>query len=103
ISKSSAFYNEVFGWEIRKRGDGHLAFNDSVNQVSGAWVTGRKPMSEVGLLIYIMVDDINAIMEKVIASGGKIIQPVGMDAPELTARFTDLAGNVLGLFQQREE
>ncbi len=34
------------------------------------------------------------------ANGGKIVQPIGMDSPEITARFSDPAGNVLGLYQQ---
>jgi hypothetical protein len=38
-------------------------------------------------------------MDVVIANGGKIVQPVGADAPEITARFSDPAGNVLGLYQ----
>jgi uncharacterized protein len=28
------------------------------------------------------------------------VQPIGADAPEITARFSDPAGNVLGLYQQ---
>jgi hypothetical protein len=47
-----------------------------------------------------MVDNIEAAIEKVVSNGGKIIQPVGMDAPEITARFTDPAGNIIGLYQQ---
>jgi len=29
-----------------------------------------------------------------------IVQPLGADAPEITARFSDPAGNVLGLYQE---
>ena len=32
--------------------------------------------------------------------GGRIVQPIGADAPELTARFADPDGNVLGLYQE---
>jgi len=32
--------------------------------------------------------------------GGEIVQPLGVDAPEITARFRDPAGNVFGLYQQ---
>jgi hypothetical protein len=28
-------------------------------------------------------------------------QPIGGDAPEITARFRDPAGNVLGIYQER--
>jgi uncharacterized protein len=101
ISRSVSFYKQVFGWKIRIRGDGHMAFDDGVGEVSGTWVPGRKAMTEPGLLIYIMVDDINTTIDAVIANGGKIVQPVGMDAPEITARFSDPAGNVLGIFQER--
>jgi predicted enzyme related to lactoylglutathione lyase len=100
INSSSAFYKTVFGWNIRKRGDGATSFDDGVYEVSGTWVLNRKPMTEVGLLVYIMVDDIEASMKLVIENGGKIVQPVGMDAPEITARFSDPAGNVIGLYQQ---
>ena len=100
ISASATFYNKVFGWQIRKRGDGATAFDDGVGEVSGAWVTGRKAINEVGLLIYIMVDSVAAAVDAVVANGGKIVQPIGMDAPEITARFTDPAGNILGLYQE---
>ena len=99
VDASSNFYRSVFGWNTRKRGDGSLSFDDSVGEVSGTWVLGRKAMTEPGLLIYIMVDSVVATIEAVIANGGKIVQPIGMDAPEVTARFSDPAGNVLGLYQ----
>jgi len=100
IDTSASFYKEVFGWRIRQRGDGHLAFDDTVGEVSGTWVVGRKPSTDPGLLIYIMVDSVAAAVDAVIANGGKIAQPIGMDSPEITARFSDPAGNVLGLYQE---
>ena len=54
----------------------------------------------IGLLIYIMVDNMAAALDAVVANGGEIVQPVGADAPEITARFRDPGGNVLGLYQQ---
>ena len=95
-ARSAEFYAKVFGWQIRQRGEGATAFDDATGNVSGAWVVGRPPMSTVGLLTYIMVDDIAAA----IAHGGEIVQPLGADAPELTARFRDPGGNVLGLYQE---
>ena len=100
VHRSTEFYQKVFGWHIRTRGDGSIAFDDSVGEVSGTWVPGRKPMTEAGLLIYIMVDSVAATCEAVIAHGGKVVQPIGADAPEITARFSDPAGNILGLYQE---
>jgi predicted enzyme related to lactoylglutathione lyase len=100
IDSSVAFYRDVFGWQIRKRGDGTVAFDDGVGEVSGTWVRGRKPAAEPGLMIYIMVDSVATTIEAIIAKGGKIVQPIGGDAPEITARFSDPAGNILGLYQE---
>ena len=100
IAASSSFYQEVFGWQIRQRGDGSIAFDDAVGEVSGSWVLGRSAATEPGLLIYIMVDSVATTIDTVIAKGGRIVQPIGMDAPEVTARFSDLAGNVIGLYQE---
>jgi len=99
IKTSASFYQSVFGWNIRTRGDGSVAFDDGVGEVSGTWVSGRPPMTEAGLLIYIMVDSVADTVDKVMANGGTIVQPIGADAPEITARFSDPAGNVLGLYQ----
>lgn len=98
--KSAAFYSAVFGWRIRQRGDGATAFDDTTGAVSGAWVLGRPAWSEPGLLFYIMVDKIEAAIHAVIAHGGVIVQPLGADAPEITARFRDPGGNIIGLYQE---
>jgi predicted enzyme related to lactoylglutathione lyase len=50
-----------------------------------------------------MVDSVADTVDKVTAAGGKIVQPIGADAPEITARFADPAGNILGLYQHREK
>lgn len=99
IARSAEFYKRVFGWNIRKRGDGNTAFDDTTGQVSGAWVLGRPPASTPGFVIYIMVDSVAAAVDAVVANGGEIVQPVGADAPEITARFRDPGGNVVGLYQ----
>jgi uncharacterized protein len=36
----------------------------------------------------------------VVANGCEIVQPVGADASEITARFRDPGGNIIGLYQQ---
>jgi len=100
IECSAAFYQAVFGWNIRLRGDGHKAFDDGVGEVSGAWVKGRPPAAKPGLLVYVMVDSVEAAIKAVVANGGTIVQPIGADAPEITARFADPAGNVIGLYQE---
>ncbi|MBI3450136.1 MAG: VOC family protein [Acidobacteria bacterium] len=100
---SSAFYKAVFGWTIRVRGDGRPAFDDAVGEVSGAFIVGRPPSAAPGMLLYIMVDSVEATVEVVKAHGGKIVQPLGVEVPEITARLADPAGNVLGLYQEPKQ
>ena len=101
IARSAEFYKKVFGWNIRKRGDGATAFDDGVGEVSGTWVLGRPPA------VAARPDGLHhgrqrgeETLEKVVAAGGEIVQPIGADAPEITARFRDPAGNVIGLYQE---
>jgi len=100
IQQSADFYSRVFGWRIRQRGDGALAFDDAIAEVSGTWVINRAPAAEPGLLIYIMVDNAATTVDAIVAHGGEIVQKIGMDAPEITARFRDPSGNILGIYQQ---
>lgn len=100
IAVSAQFYARAFGWSVRERGDGAVAFDDGTGGVGGIWVTGRRPSPQPGILLYIMVANMEASIEAVRVNGGEIVQPVGGDAPEITARFRDPAGNVLGLYQE---
>jgi uncharacterized protein len=100
IERSAEFYKRVFGWNVRTNTHGYLSFDDTTGEVSGTWVTGRQPSSAPGLLIYVMVDSVAAALDAVVAAGGEIVQPIGGDAPEITARVLDPGGNVIGLYQE---
>jgi predicted enzyme related to lactoylglutathione lyase len=100
VQRSAGFYRDVFGWNIRRRGDGATSFDDTIGEVSGTWVTGRRPSTDPGMLIYVMVDSVAATIDAVRVHGGEIVQEIGGDAPEITARFRDPGGNVIGLYQE---
>ena len=70
LNRSTTFYQKVFGWNIRQRKDGSIAYR------------------------------VAETLKAVVANGGKVVHPIGMDAPEITARFRDPAGTVTGLYQQ---
>lgn len=101
VNASAEFYEKTFGWTIRTRGDGAIAFDDGVMEVSGTFIQGRSPHSGEGLTIHIMIDDMNSILEKVAANGGTITAGVGAHPGEITAKFRDPGGNILGLYQGR--
>ena len=87
----------------RRRGASATAFDDTTGEVSGAWVLGRPPAAQPGLLFYIMVDSVAATLDAIVAAGAEIVQPLGADAPEITARFRDPGGNIIGLYQEPEK
>jgi predicted enzyme related to lactoylglutathione lyase len=100
VAQSAQFYSRVFGWSMRTRGDGAQAFDDTTGEMGGAFVPGRSAWSTPGILFYVMVDSVAATCQAVQAHGGSVVQPIGADAPEITARCRDPAGNIIGLYQQ---
>ncbi len=102
--RSAAFYEAVFGWEIRRRDDGAIAFDDTSGHVSGMWVTGHPGSGEPGLLVWIRVADVDDALAAVEAHGGEIETPSTPQKPmEAIATFRDPAGNVLGVFHESSE
>lgn len=100
VNQSAAFYSTVFNWNIRQRDDGTMSFDDSVTEVSGTWVTGLKPSTDEGIMIFIMVANAEKTILSIAENGGTITRQIGYDFPEVTALFSDPAGNILGIYQQ---
>ena len=100
IEASANFYNQSFGWQIREDAGGAVAFDDGVGEVSGMWVLDRKPMTEAGIIISIMVNDAEVTKNLIESNGGKVVFNMKMDSGELIAHFTDPAGNIMGIYQE---
>jgi uncharacterized glyoxalase superfamily protein PhnB/predicted enzyme related to lactoylglutathione lyase len=102
IGRSVAFYEKVFGWNIRHRDSARPSFDDATGYVSGAWVTGRAISIDPGLLPYIWVDHIADILSQIAAHGGEVVDASHLDSPggEWIATFRDPAGNLIGLYQE---
>jgi len=45
-------------WKTRQRGDGSTAFDNTAGQVSGSYVLGRHAGCGPGLLVYVIVDNV---------------------------------------------
>jgi len=103
VEVSANFYAQVFDWKIRVRGDGERAFDDATGTVSGAWVLGRPPAREPGMLVYVMVESIDATLSTVSKAGGQTVTPRTELDPsgQAFATFRDPSGNVVGLYQDR--
>ena len=99
VERSSRFYRDAFGWELRTRGDGAIAFDDAVKEVSGSWVTGRPPSAEPGIMVHIMVADFEAALAAVRDAGGEVLNEDAAPG-ERVGHVRDPAGNVIGIYQQ---
>lgn len=98
--QSAAFYEQVFGWNIRGRDTDHPRFDDATGHISGAWVTDHMVSREPGLLPYIYVNRVHDTLDQVVAQGGEVVRAPYREGNLWVATFRDPAGNVMGLFQE---
>ncbi len=98
--QSAAFYSAVFNWSTRSHDDGTLAFDDSVGQVSGMWVTDREAVDNPGAEVHIMVGNADRTEQAIVEHGGTLVWRAGPDDPENYGTFRDPSGNLFGYYQQ---
>ena len=98
---SAGFYSSIFGWTVKKRSDGEIAFDDT-GGVSGTWVNEGDRTPDEQTRVYIMVDDISDTLKKIEASGGRVLTPRTDIAPDAGAFavFADPAGTDFGLYEE---
>jgi predicted enzyme related to lactoylglutathione lyase len=98
---AAGFYSDIFGWKVRERGDGNLAFDDS-GCVSGTWVKQEDRTPDERIRVYIMVDSITDSLRQIEAAGGKVLTPRKEIGPNMGAfaAFADPIGNEFGLYEE---
>ena len=101
---SAAFYSDIFGWKVRPRGDGNLAFDDT-GCVSGTWVKESDRTADERTRIYIMVDSITETLRRIERAGGRVLTPRTDIGPNMGAfaAFADPAGNEFGLYEEPKQ
>jgi uncharacterized protein len=102
LAKDSAqFYSDIFGWKVRERGDGNLAFDDS-SGVSGTWVKESDRTPDEVTRVYIMVNNISESLNQIEKAGGKVLTPRTDIGPNMGAfaAFADPVGNEFGLYEE---
>lgn len=98
---SARFYSDIFGWAVRERGDGNLAFDDTLG-VSGTWVKEADRTPDERTRVYIMVDSIEESLKRIEAAGGRVVTRRTDIGPNMGAfaAFTDPIGNEFGLYEE---
>jgi hypothetical protein len=98
--RSAAFYAQVFGWNARGGGPDHLSFDDAPGDLIGAWVTGRAPSGDAGVMPYISVRSVDDTLVEIATHGGETVRAPYPEGDLWVATFRDPAGNVIGIWQR---
>jgi len=101
VEDAATFYSSIFGWKVRERGDGNLAFDDS-GSVSGTWVKEEDRTPDERIRVYIMVDSIAESLKLIQAGRGTVLTPRKEIGPNMGAfaAFADPVGNEFGLYEE---
>lgn len=88
------FYSDAFGWTVNAdnpMGYGLVEHDESSPGIGGGIDEGA------GVTVYIEVDDPAAALERVRELGGVVVEDVSSNPMVTLAKFSDPAGNVIGL------
>ncbi|MBO0813486.1 MAG: VOC family protein [Microlunatus sp.] len=111
LEQSIRFYEQVFGWTVRRHGNlsdleqtSYPEFADATGNNGGGFVLGRPPSREPGLLPCIAVDSIDETLQAAIEHGGEVVKPKTaiVEGVDWEAELRDPAGNVFGLFESTD-
>ncbi len=100
--KAYQFYTDLFGWKIdaEKMPGYGLVSNEGDRSIGGGIFKATAEMPPY-VTIYVMVDDLQAYLDKAVKLGGSIVvPPTPIPGVGAFAMFKDLDGNCLGLFRQ---
>jgi predicted enzyme related to lactoylglutathione lyase len=73
VAKSSAFYAKLFGWKMTPSGKDYVMFQSRGGLGGGIYRMKEKPGK--GVLVYIKVKDIPAMLRKAVKLGAKVVKP----------------------------
>ena len=105
VKRSGEFYKKLFGWDIDYSwGANYAIFNTGEGKLTGGGLDSSEQTRSIGsIIIYILVDDIDTMLEKAAKLGAKKVKEK-TEIPNVgwCGLFTDLDGNTVGLFTSKE-
>ena len=104
LDKAKSFYGSLFDWQISGGENKDYAYwliNTGEKPGGGMW---RFPEGKsLGVLVYILVDDIDKTLKKIVELGGKVVVPKSKENGNAMATFADPDGNLLALYEYHEK
>lgn len=101
LGKAKAFYEAVFGWEVKAEVPAPTYWFFSSGNVGGAFSSEMKPSRGATIPLFLRVEDLEAALGRVLKHGGKVTKakgPIGDADPGFDAHVLDPNGNALGLY-----
>ena len=95
------FYSKLFGWTVNSDNPMHYGIVDTRGQggINGGIMQTERGMPSY-VTFYVNVDDLQAYLDKAAALGAKTaVPPTPIPDMGAFAMFTDLDGNLIGLFK----
>ncbi|MEV0428282.1 VOC family protein [Micromonospora sp. NPDC050495] len=100
-AKSRQFYADLFDWKLNYVEQMNYAMIDTGGEGIPGGIGTAGDGRTSGVLIYVVVDDINAALKKVGSLGGKTeVKPYEIPGTGHLAVFSDVEGNRMGLWQR---
>jgi uncharacterized protein len=97
--RTASFYRDVFDWTVdTDRED--PSFEDAGGHVIGHFVPDLRVAGESGVRPYVYVHGVDAVLERVDAGGGEVVEAPYPEGDLWVATFRDPAGNVIGVWQR---
>jgi len=100
--KTREFYAKLFDWDIKLWGNMDYGMVEGAGQGTiGGGVGGVQPGQKPITVFYVMVDDLQAYLDRAGKLGGKTLMPPTKISDEIGsfAMFADPDGNMIGLFK----
>ncbi len=106
--RATEFYENLFGWKVVRRetaeGSDYWIFDtgdepriENIRR-GGMWL--RRDDANVGVVVYVLVEDIETVLKRVTDLGGEVVVPKTPQGPAFKAYFTDPDGTLFGLWQE---
>jgi hypothetical protein len=98
LNRARTFYSKLFGWSVDITEDANYAVFDTGRPPNGGFSRILKA-GESGILLHILVDDIDKKLKEIERAGGKTIREK-REIPQIGwyAAFEDPFGNTLAIF-----
>lgn len=99
IARSKAFYGSAFGWTFTDYGPQYCEFQDG--RLTGGFTTTAPVRAQGGPLIILFADELEEILARLEAAGGKVVQPIFDFPGGRRFHFTDPDGYELAVWSDR--